>query len=294
MREILIYDMNNWVRVKMAESMGGASLFTLWQELIANSMKKTFIFCVFDGKNSRKKRKEIYPEYKARRKPADQSIYDGMKFFKELLIYAPFNVKTIEVPEYEADDVIASISANLCEPDDKVDIVSTDRDLTQLRKLSNVGTLKEPVVEPKWVKTYKMLVGDPSDNIPGVRGFGEGAWEKLSNYTKDFLTVYFYIKYEEPDDSLLPVMESQLDGILRQELPTAKADAIEDSIRTTGEMQKWYKLVSFIPVPREVIQSNFFGGKNKIDVAQEKLGEFSMGSGMGLEENMDIKPTLGE
>ena len=280
MRRILIYDMNNWLRVKMAESMGGASLFTLWQEILAGANQKDLIFCIFDGVNSRKKRKAIYPNYKAKRKPADQSIYDGMKFFKELLKYAPINVKTVEVPEYEADDVIATITVKMASNDDKMDIVSTDRDLTQLRISPNIGTLKEPVVEPKWVKTYKMLVGDPSDNIPGVRGFGEAAWNKLSDYAKDFLTVFFYLEYGKEEDlilfsDLLQSMQGSLENLLAEELSEVLANKIADAYHS-GELQTWYNLVSFIPVPVKDIQEHFFAGNGQIDVAQEKLGTFSL------------------
>ena len=278
MRQILIFDMNNWIRVKYAESMGGASLFSLWQELLASANQKYFVFCVFDGVNSRKKRKAIYPEYKAKRKPADQSIYDGMKFFKELLKYAPTNVRTVEVPEYEADDVIATITVKMAEPDDKLDIVSTDRDLTQLRICPNIGTLKEPAVEPKWVKTHKMLVGDPSDNIPGVRGFGDAAWGKLSSYTKDFLTVFFYLEYgeEEKDEALKKEMQEQLGDILLKELSESMVEKFITAYKN-GELKKWYNLVSFIPVSVKSIQEHFFAGNGQVDYAQKQLGTFSIG-----------------
>lgn len=275
MQRILIFDMNNWLRVKYAESMGGASLFSLWQELLASSNQKDLIFCVFDGINSRKKRKKIYPDYKAKRKPADQSIYDGMKFFKELLKYAPVNVRTIEVPEYEADDVIATVTIKMASKDDKLDIVSTDRDLTQLRVSPNIGTLKEPIVEPKWVKTYKMLVGDSSDNIPGVKGFGEAAWDKLSSYTKDFLTVLFYLKYGKGEDSLLPKMENYLSELLKEELSEGMVDKLLTAYKE-GSLKVWYDLISFIPVPVKDIQEHFFAGNGRIDIAQERLGNYSL------------------
>lgn len=274
MRKILIYDMNNWVRVKLSELIGTAPLFTLWNELVANANQKDFIFCVFDGYNSRKKRKEIYPEYKAKRKPADQSIYDGMKFFKELLKHAPQNVRTIEVPEYEADDVIANICCNMCQPEDKIDVISTDRDLTQLRKLPNVGTLKEPLVEPKWVKTYKTLVGDPSDNIKGILGFGDSAWNKLSDYAKDFLTVYFYEKFEQRDEILLD-LEREIHLLLKEEVSETMYERIVTALED-GELEKWYNLVSFMPIKNEEILAHFYIGDGQVEKAVEQLSEFNM------------------
>lgn len=274
MRNILIYDMNNWIRVKLSELTGLSPLLTLWQELLATSNQKDFIFCVFDGINSRKKRKEIYPEYKAKRKPADQSIYDGMKFFKEILKNAPANVRMIEVPECEADDVIANICCFMCQPEDKIGIVSTDRDLTQLRILPNVTTLKEPLVKPKWVKTYKTLVGDPSDNIKGILGFGDAAWNKLSDYMKDFLTVYFYEKFEKRDE-ILPVLEREIHPLLREEV----SDSMYEKIITAlddGELEKWYRLVSFIYIDQKEILSHFTIGNGEVEKATDKLNEYSL------------------
>ena len=267
MKNILIIDTNNWVRVKMSESLGGASIFTLYQETIANSLAGKLQVFVSDGFDSRKKRREIYPEYKAKRKPADQSIYDGINFFKELLDNAPTNVLRIEVPEYEADDVIANLVEKTF-AGQEVGIISTDRDLTQLRVHERVDTLKEPTCSAKWVKLYKMLVGDSSDNIPGVKGFGDGAWESLSDDFKDRMTVYLYQEKGLLDKDVVARLLS------KEKLGAKTIQKVVDDI-DCGNFYKWYKLVSFIDVPEELLTLKTGSGCTALNEA--KIEEYSMG-----------------
>lgn len=267
MKNILIIDVNNWVRVKMAESLGGASIFTLYQETLANSISGKLQIFVSDGINSRKKRKEIYPEYKAKRTKPDQSIFDGINFFKELLVNAPSNVLRIEIPEWEADDVIA----NLVEKNFKgmeVGIISTDKDLTQLRIHKEVNTLKNPSCEPKWVKLYKMLVGDSSDNIPGVRGFGESAWAKLSNDFKDRLTVYLHLEKGK-------IERTVIERMMRKEIIS---EALKEKILAdidNGNFYIWYRLVSFIDIPQELLVLK--AGSGNLGINEDKFTWFDIG-----------------
>jgi 5'-3' exonuclease len=267
MKNILIIDVNNWVRVKMAESLGGASIFSLYQEVIANSLAGKLQIFVSDGINSRKKRKEIYPEYKAKRTKPDQSIFDGINFFKELLINAPKNVLRIEIPEWEADDVIA----NLVEKNLKgveVGIISTDRDLTALRIHKEVDTLKEPMCEPKWVKLYKILVGDSSDNISGVKGFGDSAWEKLSDEVKDRLTVYLHLEKGKLDADVVRRMLS------RENLSDKMREKIVDSVKD-GTIYMWYRVVSFMNIPDELLKLE--SGSGNTWVNDGKINKFEIG-----------------
>lgn len=243
---MLIYDVNNWVRVKMAESLSGASILTLYSEVMANSMAGKIQVFVSDGINSRKKRKEIYPEYKAKRKPADQSIYDGINTFKKLLVNMPSNVLRIEIPEWEADDVIANLTEKLFKGMD-VDIVSTDRDLNQLCIHENVKTLKEPLVDARYVKLYKTLVGDSSDNIPGVNGFGPGAWERLSDDFKKRMVVGLYQGKGRIDNGALGRM------LEKENLGRSLKDKIILE-NETGLLCKWYRLVSFMDIPEDLLK----------------------------------------
>ena len=183
---ILIYDVNNWVRVKLEEA-SPAPIKSFFCEVITQSVNNTQIF-VSDGKYGNSLRKGMHPTYKAKRKAADSSIYAGITFFKELLVDAPKNVLRAEKQGWEADDLIANLVTTFKNAGMKdVQIISTDKDYTQL----GVPTLATPKTEAKWVRLYKTLVGDSSDNIPGLKGFGEKSWEKLSPEIRNRLCVGF-------------------------------------------------------------------------------------------------------
>ena len=262
MQKILIYDLNNWLRVKCEESQGGAALSTLWLETISNSSRNIPQIFVSDGFNSRKLRRELYPEYKAKRKPADQSFFDGLNFFKELLTYAPANVFTVEIPEVEADDVIANIVRR---EGLEYDIISTDKDLTQLNVLKNVQTLAKEKTEPRFVRLYKTFVGDSSDNIPGVRGFGEGTWEKTSLDWKKRMTALFYLENGNPK------MEDVL-SLCRKE------GMSEKMLAKIGEtdLALWYKLVGFFEIDDEEISKRTRFGLDAVELGWAKLRETEM------------------
>jgi 5'-3' exonuclease len=260
----LIYDLNNWLRVKCEESQGGAALSNLWLEVISNSSQDIVQIFVSDGFDSRRKRREWYSEYKAKRKPADQSFFDGLKFFKELLTYAPSNVFSVEIPYYEADDVIANIALGWRRLGE-VHIISTDKDLTQLKALDNVYTLAKEKTEPKFVRLYKTFVGDSSDNIPGVRGFGEGAWEKTSLDWKKRMTALFYLEGGKPK------MKDVL-NLCRKE---GMSDKLLSKIEET-DLSLWYKLVSFIEIDDNEIGKYTKWGNNLVDEGWKKLQETEM------------------
>jgi 5'-3' exonuclease len=264
---MLIYDVNNWVRVKMAESLSGASILTLYSEIMANSMAGKIQVFVSDGINSRKKRRYLYPEYKAKRKPADQSIYDGINTFKSLLVNMPSNILRIEIPEWEADDVIANICEKLF-TGMPIDIVSTDKDLQVLCIHNNIKTLKGPFMNPKWIKLYKMLVGDSSDNIQGIPGFGEGAWNKLSDDFKDRVTVGFHLgKGQIEDDVMVRLLEKEPLGKNIKE-KVAEANRI-------GTLTLWWKVVGFMNIPDELLKLE--SGTGKLYLNDEKIEQMGLG-----------------
>lgn len=129
-------------------------------------------------------RHQLYPDYKATRKPTPPELAIQIPRAKKAL--ENLSVAQIEVSGYEADDIIGTLAAK---SNDYVRIVSGDRDLFQLinrnvmvdylraRRSSLPLTLfnheEAYGIDPgQWVD-YKALVGDPSDNIPGVPGIGE-------------------------------------------------------------------------------------------------------------------------
>ena len=138
-------------------------------------------------------RHEMYPDYKGTRPPTDQSLIDQMPMVEEVL--NSFNIPIIKKPGYEADDILGTLSKYTSTgkwQDEDMDmyILSGDKDLLQLVKddvyvcLPN-GSFKNIVVYdskkvkekyrylPEQVVDYKAMVGDSSDNIPGIKGVGD-------------------------------------------------------------------------------------------------------------------------
>ncbi|MDA1097467.1 MAG: DNA polymerase I [Proteobacteria bacterium] len=128
-------------------------------------------------------RNDIYPEYKANRPPAPEDLVPQFPLVKRAS--QAFNLATIEMPGYEADDVIATYARQAREAGMLVTIVSSDKDLMQLvgggvimhdpMKQRNIGPdqVQEKFgVGPDRVIDVQALCGDATDNVPGVPGIG--------------------------------------------------------------------------------------------------------------------------
>ena len=176
---------------------GGTTGFLLSVGYAIKTLNVNEVIIVFDGKNGSARRKEIFSEYKANRnKPKKQRISklylnenherDALKFqMKKLIRYLRLLPVKIFIADYmEADDVIAYIT-ELYKPEINKIIMSTDHDFYQLindnisvwsptKKIlyNKENFINEFEMQPENYLHYKVLNGDPSDNIKGIRGFG--------------------------------------------------------------------------------------------------------------------------
>lgn len=164
-------------------------------------------------------RKEKFDAYKATRPPTPDDLIPQLKEAKVLLNH--FGIKTLDAPGFEADDIIATLAERFKGKTDQVVILSGDLDLLQLvdgeaivaempqKGISETATYNTfKVIErfgvgPDKIPDYKGLVGDKSDNIPGVSGIGpktatvliqkygsvEGIYENLEQIKKESSTL---------------------------------------------------------------------------------------------------------
>jgi len=133
-------------------------------------------------------RDELFPEYKGTREKMPDDLRPQIERIRQLV--DAFNIPRLEVDNYEADDVLGSIARQAVSQGYGVKIITGDRDLLQLvndriivnlpgKSLADARDFMEKDVEeylgvrPDQVVDYKALVGDKSDNIPGVPGIGE-------------------------------------------------------------------------------------------------------------------------
>jgi DNA polymerase-1 len=138
-------------------------------------------------------RREVYADYKATRDAQPEDLTVQFPVAREIVIAA--GIPLLEVPGVEADDAIATLVRHLPEGAEAV-IVSTDRDLMQLvtdrvvlldtmrdRRYGPAEVEERFGVPPKKILDVRALVGDTTDNIPGVKGIGEkGAAKLISEY----------------------------------------------------------------------------------------------------------------
>ena len=145
-------------------------------------------------------RHEMFKDYKGTRKPMMEELREQVPVIKELL--QKMNITTVELPGYEADDVIGTLSKKGEKAGMEVDVISGDRDLLQIasdhiticipktkkgqttvEEYNTEGVKELYKVTPKEFIDVKALMGDSSDNIPGVPGIGEkGATAIISQF----------------------------------------------------------------------------------------------------------------
>lgn len=260
---ILIYDTNNFVRIAMSENPHVNDITDLWAEILQKATMGYVQIFAADGFNSRKKRKEIYPGYKAQRKTPDQSIYDGINFFKELLKDAPPTVLYCEMAETEADDIIACLANYLPKP---VHIISTDKDFIQLRKIEGVTTLATSNIPPRWMRLYKTLVGDPSDNIKGIAGFGEKSWEALDDSIK-LVTEKFLRDPSDIDKFNIMINQWRFSVKPKQYLSFMEA-------LSNHTLLDYWEIIGFMPLKYEELPIK--SGTGELNKAQEMFAKLFM------------------
>ena len=191
-------------------------------------------------------REERYPEYKSTREKLDNELQADFDRALERIraMLDAFRIPLVIVPGYEADDVIGTLATRFAERGLQSVIVSGDKDFYQLIgpgvALLNPGRGGPAAVEETWVDEanaserlgvapsqvvdYLSLVGDSSDNIPGVKGIGEkGAQKLLAEYGNldSLLARAAEITAKRPREALL----AQADAArLSRELVTIKRD----------------------------------------------------------------------
>ena len=164
-----------------------------------SEFKPTHFAVIFDS--ARKNfRNEIFKDYKANRTEAPEDLAPQFEYIRKSV--EAFNLPSIELLNYEADDLIATYAKKIVAAGAKVTIISSDKDLMQLvdNKIRLFDPMKSKVigekevvekfgVKPNQVIDVQSLAGDTSDNIPGVPGIGVKTAAELINKYKNLDTL---------------------------------------------------------------------------------------------------------
>ena len=257
---------------------GGLTGFLRSLAYAIREVNPTRVIVVYDGQGGSQRRRKIHPDYKANRTPGKRitrwdafkdarAEKDAMKIqFSRLIEYLDFlPINVISIDKIEADDTIAYIAHTLLDED--VTILSADQDFLQLvdERITVWSPTKKKFYTPRMVEAdygvpahnflmYKVLMGDKSDNIEGVKGLGP---KKLPKIVPDLLTqttldLDFILEHagkgEEPMHKKISESETQLR--LNEELMDLKNPPI------SGELK--LQIARLIEAPINLLSRNDF------------------------------------
>jgi DNA polymerase-1 len=187
---------------------------------ILETEKPDYLAVAFDtGKTFRD---DLFPEYKATRAKMPDDLRTQMDRIRQLV--DAFNIPRLEMEGYEADDVLGSVARQAAAQGLGVKIITGDRDLLQLvgdriivnlpeggkmadarDYVSDADVIEKFGVPARLVVDYKALIGDASDNIPGVKGIGEKTAQALYQTFTSLDDIYAHL------DQVLPRVREKLE-----------------------------------------------------------------------------------
>ncbi len=213
-----------------------------------NKQKPTHFAVIFDS--ARKNfRNEIYSDYKANRSEAPDDLVPQFEYIRKSVM--AFNLPSVDLANYEADDLIATYADQILQKGAKVTIVSSDKDLMQLYRkdvrlydpMKNKFIESEDIinkfgVDSKKVIDVQSLAGDSSDNVPGVPGIGvKTAAELINKYgtLEKLLDNAHKIKQNKRRETLL---DNKDKAIISKKLVTLKKDVPVERIIEEFKLQE--------------------------------------------------------
>lgn len=281
------------------------------------------IMAAFDVPRASLERTKSYSEYKATRKETPPELIEQIPLAKECLQLA--NIPGLTVPSYEADDVLASLVKKY-KKEHEIIIFTGDKDLLQLveedtvvalpdknstdgvRFLDREGVREYKGVYPEEIPDYLAILGDTSDNIPGIKGIGEKGAVALINEYSSLENIYQNLESIKPT-LVKKLEESKENGFLSLELIRLHTDldlefpTIGDHVLTINDLiteefiQKLQELELFSllkelsnakgAVSKEDNSPMLFGNKDSVveiqDFSLNTLDILSKSEGVGLQ-----------
>ena len=223
--------------------------FAMLLEKIIKEEKPNHFLVAFDaGKTTFRHSK--YSEYKGGRQKTPPELSEQFPYIRQLL--DAYHIKRYELDNYEADDIIGTLSRQADEADFETIIITGDRDLTQLATDNvTIYYTKKGVTDvdhytpefiaekyqglvPKQIIDMKGLMGDTSDNIPGVAGVGEKTAIKLLNQFESVEGIYEHIEEVTAKKLKEKLINSKADALMSKDLATINVHSpIEVSLEDT-------------------------------------------------------------
>jgi DNA polymerase I len=257
--------------------------FTMMLMKILEEEKPTHMLVAFDaGKTTFRHR--TFSEYKGGRQKTPPELSEQFPFLRELL--NAFQIRSYELENYEADDIIGTLSLQAAQKGFEVKIISGDRDLTQLasehvtvditrKGITDVDSytpefvMEKYGINPAQIIDLKGLMGDSSDNIPGVPGVGEKTALKL---LKEFGTIENLLhSLDQVSGKKLKekLEEHREQALMSKELATILREApLEISLEDTE--YKGYNIEKVISLFKELGFNSLLGKLGQTEAVQER------------------------
>ena len=223
-----------------------------------NKNKPTHFAVIFDS--ARKNfRNEIYQDYKSNRSDAPDDLIPQFEYIRKSV--KAFNLPSVEMLNFEADDLIATYSEQILKKGAKVTIVSSDKDLMQLLKKNvriydpikskylNKDDVKNKFgVVPEKVVDVQALAGDSSDNVPGVPGIGVKIAAELINQYSSLENLLIKAKEIRQNKRRETLIENKDKAIISKKLVTLKnnvpiKEKLESFILKNLDKEKLYNFL---------------------------------------------------
>lgn len=278
-------------------------LIKLYEEI-----KPDYVAVAFD-KGRQTFRTELYSDYKGNRPDAPEDLRPQFSLIQDVL--KTLGICVIEEEGFEGDDILGSLSKKFGSDDLAVKIITGDRDNLQLiTKYSHVLLTKKGISEmlevtpdnmeelygygPDKVIDMKALMGDSSDNIPGVPGVGEKTALKLITEFGTLESVYDHIEDISGKKLKERLVENKDLAFLSRQLATIKTDmdlsyTVDDFVQNfhPSEVQPLFETLGFTKLTPRIVQvmggeSEAFGEPGSLFAPQEEISLENLGNAKNL------------
>lgn len=233
---------------------------------VFNELKPTYVIAAWDA-SEQTFRKDMDDRYKATRAETPSDLIPQFDRVRQLL--DAFGIPLVEKMGYEADDVLGTLATQAIEAGLDVVIVTLDNDIIQLVQpgvrvymyrpyqrdyvmYDNAAVRERFGFEPRQMIEYKALVGDTSDNIPGVKGIGEKGAKALIDQYGTLDEMIAHIEEIEPKRTRTALSEGVLEAQLSHQLATIICDVPDVTLDLESSVLKDYDRQAVVDLFQEL------------------------------------------
>lgn len=217
--------------------------FNMVLPILANAKDKDSFVCVFDASRI-SFRQDIYPLYKANRKETPADLLQQSELIR--IGVHEMGIPVLCIPGVEADDVIATLATQYCNIDGGTRIITGDKDLMQLvsgctflydgmkeKEIHDKEVFEKFGVKPSQVIDVQSLMGDSTDNVPGVPGIGPKKAAELINEFNSLDNLYANLDSVKNERIRNLLKENRNQAYISRQLVTLKRDVDLSGLQIT-------------------------------------------------------------